>query len=152
MRGTDETQYPLCIHPHESLTLPRKLFSTEENLIYISAQDPVVCSFVSFSPHHFHAGRIAGYSHQTKAVVTGVTSEFVGQVLTLSLLQKQHYHAHHINLQIISLFSIFSFSPISLSTCLTSVCTKLTAKTFSFQCSELGSSGDRLEINNKTTI
>jgi len=136
-RGIGEAQYPHCIHPHESFALPHKLFSTEEDLIYISAQDPVVCPFVSFSPHHFCAGRIAAYSHPIKAAHTRPIP-IQWAVLTVQLLnplRKQCCYARHINLHATCIFSLLLlFCAISLSTCLSLLCSTLTARTFSFQC------------------
>jgi len=48
------SDYTLTVFILTNLLLSHtNLFSPEEDLIYISIQDPVVCSFVSFSLHHF---------------------------------------------------------------------------------------------------
>lgn len=146
---------PPCIHPHESLTASQIIFHRGGFNLHLSSRPSclLVCQLLTPS---FPCGKDCrlqpsnqSCGHRCDIPIHRAGSYFV---LIANPLQKWHYHAHHINLQIIWLFSIFSFPPMYLSTCLTSVCTKLTAKTFSFQCSELGSSGERLEINNKTTI
>ena len=93
------------------------VFSTEEDLIYISIQDPVVCSFVSFSPHHFCACSIASYNYRMRATVTDVTHLNALDRFSLhpsNPLQEQCYCARYINLHKICLSSLFFFPPISL--------------------------------------